>query len=208
MSEQSKELNLPPLPEPDGAIDVDLGPAGPEYMEGARRQGVADGYSAEQMHEYALAAIKNSAEPSLPAIPKTPQEVIDFIGGNFNSMTKFSVEGSLPLEDVRYSLTVHDLLSAFYEHLDLPSHDDILEKAAKVCDEAPDDPYPYADQSEFCAHAIRALKSKQENEDLCDSCNKNKGFAPHTCPFREEIRNSKVMCNCCTDCTHDCAMDI
>ena len=64
--------------------------------------------------------------------PKTPGEVIAFIGSNYNSMitTAYpvvtdSVEFSdwspgelLPLEDIVYSLTVHDLLSAFSEWSD------------------------------------------------------------------------------------------
>ena len=48
---------LPPLPEPLGAMDVDLGPAGAAYMIGARFTGVEDAYSADQMKAYALAAI-------------------------------------------------------------------------------------------------------------------------------------------------------
>ena len=57
--------------------------------------------------------------------PKTPEEIIAFIGSNFNSMATNQpvlnndgewVAGEMfPLEDVTYSLTVHDLLSAFSE---------------------------------------------------------------------------------------------
>ena len=46
--------------------------------------------------------------------PKTPNEVIDFIGSNFNSMRTHGAAGVvLPLDLVTYSLTVHDILSAF-----------------------------------------------------------------------------------------------
>ena len=61
--------------------------------------------------------------------PKTPEEVIAFIGRNYNSMittaypvvtdsvgfSDWSPGELLPLEDIVYSLTVHDLLSAFRE---------------------------------------------------------------------------------------------
>jgi hypothetical protein len=31
----------------------------------------------------------------------------------------------------------------------------------------------------------------------------------HTCPFAEEINNdSESLCNCCDDCTHECAQNI
>lgn len=47
-------------------------------------------------------------------IPKTEQDVIDFIGSNFNSMRTHDNEGNaLTLDQVTYNLTVHDLLSAF-----------------------------------------------------------------------------------------------
>ena len=61
--------------------------------------------------------------------PKTPEEVIAFIGSNYNSMIPTAdpvmnesgewVTGELlPLEDIVYNLTVHDLLSAFSEWAD------------------------------------------------------------------------------------------
>lgn len=70
-------VELPPLPEPAGAIEVDLGPAGPEYMDGARLQKSADGYSVEQMRAYAIAAKAQApAEPAgwkLVPIEPTPE---------------------------------------------------------------------------------------------------------------------------------------
>jgi hypothetical protein len=41
-------------------------------------------------------------------VPSTPEEVIAFIGANFEVM-----EEAPEPENVRYQLTVHDLLSAF-----------------------------------------------------------------------------------------------
>lgn len=38
---------------------------------------------------------------------------------------------------------------------------------------------------------------------------KNPSAEDHTCPFSEEINgDSETLCNCCDDCTHECAMDI
>jgi hypothetical protein len=35
------------------------------------------------------------------------------------------------------------------------------------------------------------------------------GQAEHPCPFKEEINNdSEARCNCCENCTHECARDI
>lgn len=67
--------------------------------------------------------------------PKTPEEVVAFIGSNYNSMIptaepvmnesgKWVTGELLPLEDIVYSLTVHDLLRAFSEqspHNDYPT---------------------------------------------------------------------------------------
>ena len=47
-------------------------------------------------------------------LPTTEQEVIDFIGSNFNVMYTHTLRGEkLPIDMIRYDLTVHDLLSAF-----------------------------------------------------------------------------------------------
>jgi hypothetical protein len=52
-------------------------------------------------------------------IPQTPEQMIGFIGSNFNSMEAQGWTDELPanptgdLSMVKYSLTVHDLLSAF-----------------------------------------------------------------------------------------------
>jgi hypothetical protein len=49
------------------------------------------------------------------AMPSTPQDVIDFIGNNFNSMAT-----SDNLENVKFSLSVHDLLSCFEQMINFP----------------------------------------------------------------------------------------
>ena len=49
-----------------------------------------------------------------PFLPRTPQEMIDFIGSHFEMHQFADAEGNpLPLDMNRFTLTVHDLLSAF-----------------------------------------------------------------------------------------------
>lgn len=43
----------------------------------------------------------------------------------------------------------------------------------------------------------------------CGKCEQCPGEVPHPCPFSEEIHgNSETLCNCCSDCRYECAMDI
>ena len=45
--------------------------------------------------------------------------------------------------------------------------------------------------------------------DKCQTCGENEAQEPHTCPYAEEIYNdSETLCNCCDECSHECAMDI
>lgn len=53
---------LPPLPEPEGSIEVDLGPSMHEGREIGRLIEYADAYSADQMRAYAEAAAKATRE--------------------------------------------------------------------------------------------------------------------------------------------------
>lgn len=44
-------------------------------------------------------------------------------------------------------------------------------------------------------------------EDKC-TCGEQE-VAPHTCPYSEDIHNdSETLCQCCEECTYQCAMDI
>lgn len=40
------------------------------------------------------------------------------------------------------------------------------------------------------------------------SCGKYPGTELHTCPYGEEINNNFSLCNCCDECTQNCADDI
>lgn len=47
-------------------------------------------------------------------------------------------------------------------------------------------------------------------EDKCQCCGINEGSSdPHTCPYSEEIGGDyESLCNCCSNCESNCAMDI
>jgi hypothetical protein len=62
---------------------------------------------------------KTKTAPVLIKCPTTPEEVIDFIGGDFMVMHSHNLDGSeLPRDAVTYTLSVHDLLSAFNKAAD------------------------------------------------------------------------------------------
>lgn len=44
--------------------------------------------------------------------------------------------------------------------------------------------------------------------ELCERCGKNPSSEPHLCPYDEELGSGKELCNCCEECTQECAMDI
>jgi hypothetical protein len=42
----------------------------------------------------------------------------------------------------------------------------------------------------------------------CDKCDKE-GMVSHSCPYQSDINEDReYQCNCCEDCTNECAMDI
>jgi hypothetical protein len=48
-------------------------------------------------------------------------------------------------------------------------------------------------------------------KEKCGSRGNCNNFAeePHTCPYSEEINgDSETLCECCSNCEHECAMDI
>lgn len=49
---------------------------------------------------------------------------------------------------------------------------------------------------------------KVETEERCDKCG-GPASEPHPCPYAEEIGGDcETLCNCCPNCTGECAMDI
>lgn len=49
------------------------------------------------------------------------------------------------------------------------------------------------------------LLKKEDNKCKCAEL----AIEPHTCPYSEEINgDSTTLCNCCDECSYQCAMDI
>ena len=43
----------------------------------------------------------------------------------------------------------------------------------------------------------------------CSRCEVNDAQSEHTCPYAEEINDDgDSLCDCCSDCEHECCMDI
>jgi hypothetical protein len=73
-----------------------------------------------ERHDMGVLALRKAVELGLAGKqrersgnPSTAHEVIEFIGSNYESMETHSDDGILAEEDIRYLLTVHDILSAF-----------------------------------------------------------------------------------------------
>lgn len=46
-------------------------------------------------------------------------------------------------------------------------------------------------------------------DNYCSQCSINPKEEPHICPYADEINgDSKTLCDCCVDCTHNCSMEI
>jgi hypothetical protein len=48
------------------------------------------------------------------------------------------------------------------------------------------------------------------NEKMCSRCGKNPAQELHSCPYAEEINDEHdpEYCDCCEECTQECAWDI
>jgi hypothetical protein len=47
------------------------------------------------------------------------------------------------------------------------------------------------------------------NSGKCSRCEIDDAKSKHTCPSLEEINDdSETLCDCCSDCEHECCMDI
>ena len=61
-------------------------------------------------------------------------------------------------------------------------------------------------------HQFEELKLKTMNYEgiKCQSCENLTGTSElHSCPYQADINNDdSEHCNCCNDCSHECAMDI
>jgi hypothetical protein len=50
-------------------------------------------------------------------------------------------------------------------------------------------------------------KEDYDDDNCCEGCTAQ-GGEEHPCPYDEDVNGREVMCNCCTNCTNDCAEDI
>jgi hypothetical protein len=51
------------------------------------------------------------------------------------------------------------------------------------------------------------VSEEEKAIEMCLHCGGEPNEA-HECPYRVEIHNNDETCNCCDDCTRQCAMDI
>ena len=55
---------------------------------------------------------------------------------------------------------------------------------------------------------VMGNKSEEDTKNHSCKCG-DTSIEEHTCPFSEEIHgDSETLCNCCDECTYQCAMDI
>jgi len=51
-------------------------------------------------------------------------------------------------------------------------------------------------------------KEKNKKEEMC-GCGRNPIETDHICPYHSYINgDDETLCNCCSDCERDCAMDV
>jgi hypothetical protein len=56
--------------------------------------------------------------------------------------------------------------------------------------------------------AIRKAKRKKKDNRLCKCGHNRRSQTPHPCPYSEDIYGKISLCYCCSECTHQCSMDI
>lgn len=53
---------------------------------------------------------------------------------------------------------------------------------------------------------MRSNKTDISISGKCSTCNNNDAQEEHTCPYAEEINgDSDILCDCCSDCEHECS---
>lgn len=76
----------------------------------------------------------NLDDSNAPFTPRTPADMRKFIGNHFEILQYFNQETEEPDENDRYTLTIHDLISAFWwnGHFDYENFPIIREKSSKL----------------------------------------------------------------------------
>ena len=66
-------------------------------------------------------------------------------------------------------------------------------------------------------YSLQQQKNKMEKKEevICDHCGKKGDYEPHPCPALFDLDNEcnlpedqQTLCNCCENCTNECAMDV
>lgn len=53
------------------------------------------------------------------------------------------------------------------------------------------------------------MKNTDCHKPICEKCNKNPSDGLGTCPYQVEINDDReTLCNCCSECSSQCAEDI
>ena len=52
------------------------------------------------------------------------------------------------------------------------------------------------------------MMEQTESPEKCQSCKINPAEELHTCPYLEELYGNETLCNCCSECEHDCIIAI
>jgi len=52
------------------------------------------------------------------------------------------------------------------------------------------------------------MTKEETPKDKCSRCDKNDAQDSHTCPYQREINDNDDECDCCSECEHECCMDI
>lgn len=48
-----------------------------------------------------------------------------------------------------------------------------------------------------------------DESEKCQRCHKEDANPLHKCPFQQDVHNDEeFQCNCCEECTYQCALDI
>ena len=48
-----------------------------------------------------------------------------------------------------------------------------------------------------------------EPVEMCGACGVNQAREPHVCPYQSDINDDdETLCDCCDDCTAECAYDV
>ena len=64
-----------------------------------------------------------------------------------------------------------------------------------------------------CVTALTPEQPQHEGgdnmKDTCQNCEVNAAELLHPCPYKSDVHDDEeTLCNCCKECTHECAEDV